>query len=189
MATGLLRPIAGMLADRYDARVIAISGLVLGGMALIGLAGIKSLWHFYALLFVMGVGFTLASPATLTRLVSARFPKNRGLALSLAGSGSAIGETALVPLSAVIVAMSGWRSAYVVLGLLMLIVLIPASSLLMSSIFHKNNDISPDKPDDIERSKNNPRGFQVGWAQGQGFGLSQAIRTPIFWALTVGFFT
>lgn len=189
VATGSLRPIAGMLADRYDARIIAVSGLVLGGMALIGLAGLKSLWQFYVLFFIMGLGFTLASPATLTRLISARFSRHRGLALSLAGSGSAIGETALVPLSAVVVAMSGWRSAYIVLGLLMLIVLIPASSLLMSSIFHKNNDISPDEPDDIDQDKTNPRGFQLGWVEGQGLGLRQATRTPIFWALTVGFFT
>ncbi len=195
LATGLLRPFAGWLSDRYDARYVAASGLVLGGSALLALSRINSLWQLYALFLLMGIGFTLASPATLTKLVSARFTRRRSLALSLAGSGSAVGETALVPLSAVALTMGGWRSAYVMLGLVIMLVVLPVSSFLLSSWFGRRNgsetDIEEEPLTDAEvRSKTRKSDGPVcAWMPADGMSLKEAARTPIFWALTAGFFT
>ena len=122
LVTGVFRPIAGILADKYQPKNIATLGLLLGGIALLGLSNVQFLWQFYVLFIVMGLGFTFASPATLTKLISERFKNKRSLALSLAGSGSAIGETALVPLSAFIVILEGWRMAYAVLGLIIILI-------------------------------------------------------------------
>ncbi|MDA0676748.1 MAG: MFS transporter [Chloroflexi bacterium] len=191
LATGMLRPLAGWLADRFDARYIAATGLLLGGVALLGLSQIQVLWQFYLLFLLMGTGFTLASPATLTRLVSERFTKRRGLALSLAGSGSAIGETALVPLSAVALTLSGWRSAYIVLGLIILVVILPVSSILLSNWLSKRSGgVVEEVADPEDRAKQSKNGGPVCmWAPGEGMALKQAVKTPIFWALTAGFFT
>jgi MFS family permease len=184
IATGLFRPFAGWLADRYDPVRVAMVGLVMGGAALFALSRIQALWHLYALFLVLGIGFTLASPATLTRLVSAAFPRRRGLALSLAGSGSAVGETALVPVSAVIVTMAGWRSAYVVLAAVILVVVLPVAYGLL-----RNRGARPaDRPDLSESLPPSARGG-CAWMPDDGMSLRSAIRTPLFWALTAGFFT
>ena len=191
LATGLFRPLAGWSADRFDARYIAAFGLGIGGIALLGLSRIDVLWQFYLLFLVMGIGFTLASPATLTRLVSERFTKRRGLALSLAGSGSAIGETALVPLSAIALALSGWRTAYVVLGIIILLVVLPVSSFLLSNWLSKRSGgVVEEFVDPADAPKASKGGRPVCmWAPGEGMTLKEAVRTPIFWALTAGFFT
>ena len=192
LATGLLRPLAGWLADRFDARYVAGSGLLIGGIALLGLSRIDVLWQFYLLFLMMGIGFTLASPATLTRLVSERFTKRRGLALSLAGSGSAIGETALVPLSAVALTISGWRSAYVVLGVVILLVVLPLSSFLLSTWLGRRTggDVrEAEEPVKELRERSKDDGPLCMWAPNEGMSLGQAARTPMFWALTAGFFT
>ena len=131
LITGIFRPIAGILSDRFHPKNIAILGLLLGGISLLGLSKVQFLWQFYVLFIVMGLGFTFASPATLTKLISERFTNNRSLALSLAGSGSAIGETALVPLSAFIVFLEGWRTAYAVLGIIIIFIVIPIAGLLL----------------------------------------------------------
>lgn len=193
LATGLLRPVAGSLSDRYDARYVAGIGLVMGGIALLGLSRIGELWQLYALFLLMGIGFTLASPATLTKLVSARFVRRRSLALSLAGSGSAVGETALVPLAAVVLTLGGWRSSYVVLGIILLAVVLPVSSFLLSSWFARRN--SSEAEDEENASAGSPSRLTsagapaCAWMPDDGMSLKQAVRTPIFWALTAGFFT
>ena len=193
LATGLLRPFAGTLADRYDPRYVAGFGLVLGGIALLGLSRINELWQLYALFLLMGTGFTLASPATLTKLVSARFTRRRSLALSLAGSGSAIGETALVPLAAVVLTMGGWRTAYVVLGIILLAIVLPLSSFLLSSWVARRNSSEAEEREAAEpvEQKTTSRGGgpACAWMPDDGMSLKQAIRTPMFWGLTAGFFT
>lgn len=178
LVTGVFRPIAGILADKYQPKNIAILGLFLGGIALLGLSKVQFLWQFYVLFIVMGLGFTFASPATLTKLISERFKNKRSLALSLAGSGSAIGETALVPLSAFIVILEGWRMAYAVLGLIIIFIVIPISALLL--IRKTNLKNSNDSEFIQEDGKENPS---------IGTSFKEALRTPIFWALTLGFFT
>ncbi len=194
LSTGLLRPVAGSLADRYDPRYVAGFGLILGGIALLGLSRIQELWQLYALFLLMGFGFTLASPATLTKLVSVRFTKRRSLALSLAGSGSAIGETALVPIAAVALTMGGWRSAYVVLGIVVLAIVLPLSSFLLSSWFGRRHGSETEVRETFDATEARQNASNSGrpacaWMPDEGMSLKQAARTPIFWALTAGFFT
>src|SRR5882757_8969909 len=38
---------AGWFIDRYGPRKLMLSGILLGGFALIGLSAMTSLWHFY----------------------------------------------------------------------------------------------------------------------------------------------
>ena len=64
----------------------------------------------------MGIGFTLASPGAVAKIIGAWFTKRRALAMSIAGTGSAAGETALVPIAALAVAFIGWREGYLILA-------------------------------------------------------------------------
>ncbi|MQG36804.1 MAG: MFS transporter, partial [SAR202 cluster bacterium] len=59
LATGGLRPVAGMLADRYDPKTVAATGVAIGGLALAGMSTVQELWHAYVLFIIMGIGFTL----------------------------------------------------------------------------------------------------------------------------------
>ena len=176
LITGIFRPIAGMLSDRFQPKKIAILGLLLGGIAFLGLSLIQALWQFYTLFTLMGLGFTFASPATLTKLVSERFFKKRSLALSIAGTGSDIGDTALVPLSALIVVLEGWRTAYEILGLIIIFIIIPISVLLLMN--KKKQTSNP-----VLVEENEKENISI------GINFKQALKTPIFWVLTIGFFT
>ena len=110
------------------------------------------------------------------------------LALSLAGSGSAVGETTLVPLSAVVLTLGGWRSAYIVLAAILVILIIPISYRLLKAKF---------VPEIDQRAQSDASGISVSttsgpvcaWMPDEGMSLKQAIKTPIFWGLSFGFFT
>ena len=188
LSTSVLRPAAGRLADRYDPVRVALAGVVLGGASLFALSLVRELWHLYALFLLLGAGFTLASPATLTKLISAVFTRRRSLALSLAGSGSAVGETALVPVSAVVLSLSGWRTAYVVLSAVVLLVILP----FWFALLRRRSEIAPEREESPEeRSTRGGRGggTRCEWLPDEGLSLRAAIKTPVFWALTAGYFT
>ena len=187
LATAGLRPVAGYLADRYDPVKMALLGMGMAGVALFGLSQIQQIWQLYALFLLMGSGFTLSSPATMTKLISSVFTKRRSLALSLAGSGSALGETTLVPLSAVLT-LGGWRSAYIVLAAILVIVIIPVSYRLLKSKFVQEVD-DRDLTQLTRSTQKSKKGVACAWMPDDGMTLKQAIKTPIFWALSFGFFT
>jgi len=184
LATGALRPVAGILADRYDPKTVAATGVVIGGLALAGMSAVQELWHAYALFIVMGIGFTLASPGAVAKIVGAWFTRRRALAMSIAGSGSAVGETALVPIAALAVAFIGWREGYLILAGILLILILPLVVLLI-----KSRPGLGEHADAVERNdlvgnglKNDPANPNVGMS------FMQACRTGLFWRLTIGFF-
>ena len=188
LATGALRPIAGMIADKYDPKKVAAIGVLIGGLALAGMSTVQELWHVYALFIIMGIGFTLASPAAVAKIVSAWFTRRRALAMSIAGTGSAAGETALVPTAALAVAYIGWREGYLILAGILLAVILPLVILLLKSRpgpgQHADGaDLSGDLDKmgerDLSRGSADPNA---------GMSFGQACRTGLFWRLTVGFF-
>ena len=193
LATGGLRPIAGMLADRYDPKLVAASGVLIGGLALLGMSAVEQLWHVYVLFVVMGIGFSIASPAAVAKIIGAWFTRRRALAMSLAGAGAAAGETALVPVTALAVVFIGWQEGYLILGGILLLFTLPLMLLLMRS--RPGPGQHADDPD------GDPEGPAGGLAElgadvsyhgstdpNRGMSFGQACRTGLFWRLTLGFF-
>jgi sugar phosphate permease len=185
LATGGLRPVAGLLADRYDPKIVASVGVLIGGLALAGMSLVQGLWHVYLLFIIMGIGFTLASPGAVAKIIGAWFTKRRALAMSIAGTGSAAGETALVPIAALAVAFIGWREGYLILAGILLILILPLVFLLLKSRpgpgEHADKAENGDENDetDLSRESADPN---------VGMSLGQACRTGLFWRLTIGFF-
>jgi len=185
LATGGLRPIAGMLADKYDPKKVASIGVLIGGLALAGMSQVQELWHVYTLFIIMGVGFTLASPGAVAKIVGAWFTRRRGLAMSIAGTGSAAGETALVPTAAIAVAYIGWREGYMILAGILLILILPLVFFLLKSRpgpgEHADgaDDETVSSEGDLSKGSADPNA---------GMSFGQACRTGLFWRLTIGFF-
>jgi sugar phosphate permease len=185
LATGALRPVAGMLADRYDPKRVVAIGVLIGGLALAGMSTVQQLWHLYALFVIMGIGFTLASPVATAKIVGAWFTRRRALAMSIAGTGSAAGETALVPVAALAVVFIGWREGYLILAGVLVFFTLPLMLLFLKS-----------RPDPGQHA-DEPGGFaEPGKSENYesssdpnvGMSFAQACRTGLFWRLTLGFF-
>jgi len=118
VAYGLFALPMGWCADRFGPRrTVIVGGLFFGaGMALAGT--VTALWQLYVLyggLIAVGVG-AVWSPLVST--VSRWFVARRGLALGLAVLGSGSGVFFIAPLAEYLIATSGWRLAYVWLGVI-----------------------------------------------------------------------
>ncbi len=185
LATGGLRPVAGMLADRYDPKIVAAIGVLIGGLALGAMSLVQELWHVYLTFIIMGIGFTLASPGAVAKIIGAWFTKRRGLAMSLAGTGSAAGETALVPTAAIAVAYIGWREGYMILGAILLVLILPLVLFLL-----KSRPGPGQHADGYVEGEDSETGGLIKGSANPNIGMSfgQACRTGLFWRLTIGFF-
>ncbi|MEN0087914.1 MAG: MFS transporter [Pseudomonadota bacterium] len=140
-------PIVGLLAERYGARKVAIVSIVTFSLAMMALSlntGSKGVYFFLWVILAFAGAGTL--PITFTRPVANWFQANRGVALGLALIATGVFGALAKFFAQFIVANdafhfvggSGWRSAYVLLGLLPLTIALPLSLLSLRDV----NDIS-----------------------------------------------
>ena len=122
-----LGPVIGRLVDKRGARNIAALSLGLSGLAYMTLAASSgSLLQYYvswALISLTGIGATAIS---FTHIVSAYFHERRGLALGVALSSSGVSAMIVKPLAGVVIAALGWREAILIIGLLPIVIGVPA---------------------------------------------------------------
>ena len=123
----------GPAVDRWGiAPVLRLAAIILAaGFGLAALSGsivVVSLVHV-----VLGIGAS-ASFAPLIADVSQWFLRRRGIAVAIAASGNYVSGALWPPAIVWIMAEHGWRGAYVALGLLALLVILPGSLLLRRRI-------------------------------------------------------
>jgi len=124
--------IGGWAVDKYGPRMIALFIGFFTGLSLLLTSQTNEFWQLfvtYSLLFsVLGACYT-----TIISVVSRWFDKNRGLAIGIAGSGIGLGPVAIAPFAAYLITSFDWRMAYIILGLMAWLIVIPLSWLLKKS--------------------------------------------------------
>jgi MFS family permease len=119
--------LAGAIIDAVGPRRVMMVGILMAGGALVGLSGVTSLGAFYGFYFLNALGYVCGGPLPNQVLLSRWFEAGRGKAMGVAYLGIGLGG-ALVPLLAHALTESlGWRGAMGALGLLMLVIALPAA--------------------------------------------------------------
>jgi MFS transporter, FSR family, fosmidomycin resistance protein len=116
--TALLQTPVGFLVDRHGARPFLIGGALLMclSMAAMGLA--TQFWQILALAALSGIGNSVIHPADYA-ILSGSVDKDRmGRAFALHTFSGNLGFSAAPPITAVLMALIGWRAALMVVGLL-----------------------------------------------------------------------
>lgn len=119
------------LVDRFGARLM-LAGISLAlGIAAFGMslaAGPLALFFGFAAMRALGQG---SLPVTATMLTAQWFVKRRGRAMAVVILGIAVSNALLPPITQSFISTFGWREAYVVLGVMVWVLLIPASLLVV----------------------------------------------------------
>ncbi|MBI4334192.1 MAG: MFS transporter [Chloroflexi bacterium] len=131
LATGVFGIIAGAIVDRGGPRWVVSGGIALLATGYLLTARMTSLWELYLYLgLISGIGMGVPYPV-ITSVVSRWFTRKRGLAVGIILAGYGIGQVIFPPLTAyLIAAFSSWRTAFVVLGLIVAGVAIPLGFVL-----------------------------------------------------------
>lgn len=131
VAGGFMSAVVGKILDRRGARAVAtISGVIIA-LTMIGLSRMQEPWHFW--IFFGIARATAASGAQLSVMVSLAswFVRMRGRAVGFIGTGQRTAQ-AIMPLPLVaIMGWLSWREAWLVLGVLVVLLLVIPSAVLL----------------------------------------------------------
>jgi sugar phosphate permease len=119
--------LAGAIVDRFGPRKLMLAGIVMAGVALIGLGSVTTMAGFYFFYLFNALGYVCGGPLPNQVLLSRWFAAARGKAMGIAYLGIGVGGT-LVPLLAYSLTQAlGWRGALRALGVLMILIAFPAA--------------------------------------------------------------
>ena len=187
MLSGLFRPVAGYLADRYDPKHVALSGVVLMGAMLLLIPLVGNLVQLYVIFSVMSVGITLGAGPSLTKVVSAWFYRNRGVTLGLTTGGGSVGAIILVPAASTFLVLFRWQEAYLFLGLLLLLLIFPVGFLLIKNR-PQDMGLEPQGEPAAPGDRADEASLHPGEMSWRDASFGEAIRSALFWRLTFGYF-
>lgn len=123
---GLMQPVAGRLVDRLGPRAVMSAGAGLMGSSFLLLAAVGQVWQFVLLVGVVSaVGFAGCSSMPASVLVSRWHVRGRPRALARSSMGINAGQLLLLPLTGAVIAVGGWRAAFLTLGAVMLALITP----------------------------------------------------------------
>jgi sugar phosphate permease len=157
---------AGTIVDRFGPKRLMLAGIVMAGLALLGLGSTLTLGAFYAFYFLNALGNVCGGPLPNQVLLSRWFEGARGKAMGAAYLGIGLGG-AIVPLAAHALTQAfGWRTALQVLGAAMIAIALPTALLV----------------------KEAPAGFAAAAAgkASPGGSIGAVLRQPAFYLLALG---
>src|SRR5262249_11546239 len=116
---------AGWIVDRFGPRRLMFAGIMMAGVALIGLGSMRALWMFYAFYLINALGYVCGGPLPNQILLSQWFDRSRGKAMGLGYLGIGVGGAVVPLLSYWLTQMFGWRTALQVLGIIIIVLSLP----------------------------------------------------------------
>jgi len=134
--------LAGWMVDRFGPRRLMIVGILMAGAALFGLGSVSTLGMFYFFYMLNALGYVCGGPLPNQVLLSRWFEKSRGKAMGIAYLGIGLGGAAVPWISHLLVQYFGWQAALRSLGLLILVIALPAA-LLAKEPPHSNHRAAP----------------------------------------------
>jgi MFS family permease len=167
LAMGLSAPLVGALSERVGARaVVSGASLLLGGSLLL-LSRMESLLEFYLASALLGLGMTGVGDVVVGALAARWVREGRGLVLGVVFVGSNVGGAAVPPLAEGIAAAASWRTAFMVVAVAAVALILPVALTL------------------LREPSTGVGGEEAASSEGRddSLDLSQALRTRSFWIL------
>jgi MFS family permease len=174
LVASFMLPLAGRWLDRYGARRMALLATVGLGLACLAMSRVQGVVTiFLGLLALRFLGFGALQMAS-NNVIAQWFIRQRGLVMGLAGQSLAISLLIYPPLAEYLIGRFGWRDAWIVLGGLAWLVMLPVSWLF----FKDKPELYGLQPDGDSLAQTGGRLVQVSeinWT------LAEARRTGAFW--------
>lgn len=131
LVTGLAAPFVGRWLDAHGPRALMTGGSIAGTLLVFAWSRIETLTGFY----LLWIGIGLASAATLYEpaftTLTQWFERDRAKAMLIVTIAAGFASTIFLPLTGWLVESNGWRSALVILAVMLGVITIPAHALLL----------------------------------------------------------
>lgn len=187
---GVVGAVMGPYIDRHGPRVYQIIGVILMGVVVMFVGGVRELWQLYAVYAAVAVGNGLASAVSINAMMARWWIRRRARAMSISATGVSLGGVILTPLGAWMVERGGLSLAAPALGAAVLVIALPVV-LFVLTFDPKDMDLLPDGDHSEEDARAavaaTGRQHLSMEAQSRVWTRGQAMRTVSFWAVLIGF--
>ena len=106
----------GVIVDKLSIRKIVAVASCLSAIAMLGFLWVQTLWQFYLVGLVLGMG-SISCMIAIKVLVSQRFMHQQGLAIGSALLGTSVAGTFTPPLATWLIGIYGWRMTVALLSI------------------------------------------------------------------------
>jgi len=169
----------GLILDRLGPQWLYGTGLLALGLGFVFAGQATSLWRLIAAIgFFVGYGISATGIIPASALLARWYDRHLATANSIAYAGFGSGTLLLAPLAQVLIETQGWRSAYLIMGSVVL-------GLVVVALFLPWTRIATGQPEHaavISARNTGTRGDAIGAR------LAAATRTRSFWALFMTYF-
>ena len=167
----------GRLLDKFSIKKIMMIGGVIFSLGLFSISFVQS---SFSLLLIYATLLAIGGPAlgnlSVTKLVANWFESNAGMALGIAAIGISFSGVILPILVDPLIEMIGWRSVYMVFGLIVIFLLIPTVRYFVI-----------DTPEEIGQYKDNLPDQPAPDSSQSLLGIKDFFKHGIFWIISLAF--
>ena len=187
MTGSLFQVLIGRLLDKYGARMVVVAAGTIIALSMISLSRMQEPWQFW-ISFGLGRGSALAGIQVGTSVaLSNWFLQRRGRVTAIRGVGQRTGQ-ALLPVAIVsIMAIAGWRMAFLSLaGVSALLIILPAALFIRRKPEDLGMTLENLSVQELEDMRQRPSGGGGRFARNVrdvSFTLAEARKTRAFWIL------
>jgi MFS family permease len=179
LTASFLLPVTGRLIDRHGARTIILITTLGLGVATIWMSWVSSIVAvFLGMLALRFFGFGSLQLVS-NNVIAQWFIRRRGTVMGIAGLSLPIGLVIFPPLADQLINLFNWRGAWLGLGVLVLVVMLPVGWVLIKDR-PEQYGLKPDG-DQLRPQQNITNdGPEINWT------LSEARQTGAFWIFAIG---
>ncbi|MBR9981048.1 MAG: MFS transporter [Desulfatitalea sp.] len=182
---GLAGPPLGQLIQKYGPKRVMRVCAIFAGACFLLVSQTRSLWYFYTIYALLATAVCGIGVIPVSSLLSSWFDKRRGTAIGFALVGISAGGFLLAPGVGWITAAHGWKTAFLIIGLLVWAVGVPVIQFVIV-----------DRPADMGlRPDNAPEKYSGGPHRGvapdtwiTGWPADSVMRSQSFWYIFIAFF-
>jgi MFS family permease len=176
---GLCSVFIGSFSDRFGPRRVMAGCGILLGLGYLLMAKVNATWQLYFILgLIIGIGQSGMDVIPLST-VARWFETKRGTMTGIVKVGTGIGMLICPIIISRLILVFGWRHAFMVLGLLVLVTIVGLAQFLVRDPEKKG--LSPDNRSDFRRTDNQS-------LEEQGLSFRTSIRQKQFWLLCAVYF-
>lgn len=132
LTTGLFGPILVTLLKKFNIKAIVTAGGLICGLAIFSMSFFSAPFMFYVAGIIAGIGNACCASITINTVLVNWFHNKlstvTGIAFAFSGAAGAV----MSPIFASIISSAGWRAAYMVTGILIIILTVPVGLFIIA---------------------------------------------------------
>lgn len=123
----LFNPVFGMLIKKIKVRYMVTGCVILAFIGDLLLSRATGLVTIYLCGVLMGIALSGGATIPVSVLITNWFTEKRGLCMGIAMAGSGVGAAVLTPIVSWMLTSYGWRTSYLIMGIVILVCILPFS--------------------------------------------------------------